>query len=178
MEVISRILKDIFFTLEYQIPKYSFVRDHKSFCFKNHSNIKTIIIHLHPESTLLLEQLCIFSGHPPLQTINSISSHKHINCIISGPLSLSPAKPNRPEGPLFPEEIRADHVKLKWKKPKDDGGLPIEGYVIEKMDMDTGTWVPAGEVSRGSFRFSPSTNKASTVPLPVFRMSPSSPETT
>ncbi|XP_047491377.1 twitchin-like isoform X5 [Penaeus chinensis] len=56
------------------------------------------------------------------------------------------AKPNRPEGPLFPEEIRADHVKLKWKKPKDDGGLPIEGYVIEKMDMDTGTWVPAGEI--------------------------------
>lgn len=52
----------------------------------------------------------------------------------------------RPEGPLFPEEIRADHVKLKWKKPKDDGGLPIEGYVIEKMDLDTGAWVPAGEV--------------------------------
>ena len=59
------------------------------------------------------------------------------------------AKPERPEGPLFPEEIRADHVKLKWKKPKDDGGMPIDGYILEKMDMDTGTWVPAGEVSAG-----------------------------
>lgn len=99
MEVISRILKDIFFTLEYQIPKYSFVRDHKSFCFKNHSNIKTIIIHLHPESTLLLEQLCIFSGHPPLQTINSISSHKHINCIIS-----APPPPHQPS-PTAPRDL-------------------------------------------------------------------------
>lgn len=55
-------------------------------------------------------------------------------------------KPSRPEGPLFPEEIRDDHVKLKWKKPKDDGGLPIEGYIIEVMDMDTGIWEPAGQV--------------------------------
>lgn len=55
-------------------------------------------------------------------------------------------KPSRPQGPLFPEEIRADHVKLKWKKPDDDGGMPIDGYIIEKMDLDTGAWVPAGEV--------------------------------
>lgn len=25
--------------------------------------------------------------------------------------------------------------------------MPIEGYIIEKMDLDTGAWVPAGEVS-------------------------------
>lgn len=56
------------------------------------------------------------------------------------------AKPNRPEGPLFPEEIRDKSVKLKWKKPLDDGGLPIDGYIIEKMDLDTGIWEPAGEV--------------------------------
>lgn len=55
-------------------------------------------------------------------------------------------KPSRPQGPLFPDEIRADHVKLKWKKPEDDGGMPIDGYIIEKMDLDTGAWVPAGEV--------------------------------
>jgi hypothetical protein len=57
-----------------------------------------------------------------------------------------PAKPERPEGPLFPEEIRDKHVKLRWKKPKDDGGMPIQGYIIEKMDLDTGIWEPAGEV--------------------------------
>ena len=57
-----------------------------------------------------------------------------------------PGKPSKPQGPLFPEEVRADHVKLKWKEPADDGGTPIEGYVIEKLDLDTGQWVPAGEV--------------------------------
>ena len=62
-------------------------------------------------------------------------------------LSTSAAKPSRPEGPLFPEEIRDKHVKLKWKKPEDDGGMPVSDYVIEKMDMDTGIWEPAGVVS-------------------------------
>lgn len=47
---------------------------------------------------------------------------------------------------MFPEEVRADYVKLKWKKPEDAGGSPLTGYVIEKMDMDTGRWVTAGEV--------------------------------
>ena len=44
------------------------------------------------------------------------------------------------------EEIRAQHATVKWKKPDDNGGSDITGYVIEKMDMDTGRWVPAGEV--------------------------------
>ena len=44
------------------------------------------------------------------------------------------------------DEIRAEHIKIKWKKPEDAGGSPLTGYVIEKMDMDTGRWVAAGEV--------------------------------
>ncbi|CAN7950901.1 unnamed protein product [Ixodes pacificus] len=51
-----------------------------------------------------------------------------------------------PGGPLKPEEVRADHVDLSWKKPPDTGGHDLKGYVLEKMDMDTGRWVPAGEV--------------------------------
>ena len=49
-------------------------------------------------------------------------------------------------GPLVAEEIRADHVKVKWNRPEDNGGSDITGYVLEKMDLDTGRWVPAGEV--------------------------------
>ena len=49
-------------------------------------------------------------------------------------------------GPLEATEIRSDHITVKWKKPKDDGGSDITGYVLEKMDMDTGRWIPAGEV--------------------------------
>nr|CAD7393168.1 unnamed protein product [Timema cristinae] len=55
-------------------------------------------------------------------------------------------KPTPPQGPLKAEEVRADHVKVKWNRPDDSGGSDITGYVLEKMDMDTGRWIPAGEV--------------------------------
>lgn len=36
---------------------------------------------------------------------------------------------------------------LKWKKPKDDGGEPIEGYLVEKFDPETGVWLPVGKTT-------------------------------
>lgn len=54
-------------------------------------------------------------------------------------------RPTPPKGPLEAEEIRADHVKVKWKKPEDSGGSEVTGYILEKMDVDTGRWIPAGE---------------------------------
>lgn len=51
-------------------------------------------------------------------------------------------------GPLKAEEVRADHITVSWKKPKDNGGSDITGYIIEKMDMDSGRWVSAGEVNK------------------------------
>lgn len=54
-------------------------------------------------------------------------------------------KPSAPQGPLTPKNISATEVGLDWKPPLDDGGVPIEKYVIEKMDEATGRWVPAGE---------------------------------
>lgn len=56
-------------------------------------------------------------------------------------------KPSAPGGPLVAEEVRADHVKVKWHKPEDSGGTAVTGYVLEKMDLDIGRWVPAGEVN-------------------------------
>lgn len=38
---------------------------------------------------------------------------------------------------------------LKWEEPKDDGGLPIKEYEIEKMDLATGKWIRCGKVSCG-----------------------------
>uniref|UniRef100_A0AC35TXM9 Ig-like domain-containing protein n=1 Tax=Rhabditophanes sp. KR3021 TaxID=114890 RepID=A0AC35TXM9_9BILA len=35
-------------------------------------------------------------------------------------------------------------VDLDWQVPEDDGGVPIDHYDIEKMDMATGRWVPCG----------------------------------
>lgn len=51
------------------------------------------------------------------------------------------------------EEIRADHVTVNWQKPEDIGGTDLTGYILEKMDMDTGRWIPAGEVGAGDNKF-------------------------
>ena len=65
-------------------------------------------------------------------------------------------KPSRPQGPIVPEEGRADHIKIRWKKPEDAGGSPITGYIIEKMDMESGRWVNAGEVGPNDETFTAS----------------------
>lgn len=55
------------------------------------------------------------------------------------------AKPGKPEGPLEVSDIHKEGCKLKWKKPKDDGGEPIECYSVEKYDADSGMWLPVGK---------------------------------
>lgn len=55
-------------------------------------------------------------------------------------------KPGKPEGPLEVTDVHKEGCKLKWKKPRDDGGLPLTSYIVEKMDTTTGRWVPAGLV--------------------------------
>ena len=42
-------------------------------------------------------------------------------------------------------DIRAEKATVKWQKPDDWQGSDITGYTLEKMDMDTGNWVPCGE---------------------------------
>ncbi|XP_067613922.1 twitchin isoform X10 [Eurosta solidaginis] len=56
------------------------------------------------------------------------------------------SKPSKPEGPLETFDIHKEGCKIKWLKPKDDGGTPVTGYIIEKMDTAVGRWVPAGSV--------------------------------
>jgi predicted phage tail protein len=53
-------------------------------------------------------------------------------------------RPGPPEGPLEIDDIYANGCKVTWKTPKDDGGLPIEGYIVEKLDVDTGIWSMVG----------------------------------
>ncbi len=54
-------------------------------------------------------------------------------------------KPSPPKGPLDVSDVHKEGCKLKWEKPEDDGGLPLEGYLVEKMDTDSGLWVPVGK---------------------------------
>ncbi len=45
-------------------------------------------------------------------------------------------------GPLVVDDITKSSCKLSWKAPEDDGGKPITGYIVEKMDKASGRWVP------------------------------------
>lgn len=53
-------------------------------------------------------------------------------------------KPSSPKGPLEVSDVNKHGCKLKWKKPDDDGGTPIDHYEIEKLDPLTGQWIPCG----------------------------------
>jgi hypothetical protein len=51
-----------------------------------------------------------------------------------------PSKPGRPDVVDWDK----DHIDLKWPAPKDDGGAPVEKYVIQKRDKGEGTgWATA-----------------------------------
>ena len=41
------------------------------------------------------------------------------------------------------DEVRAEHVKLSWAPPEDDGGTPITSYLVRYMDIDSVEWVTA-----------------------------------
>ncbi|KAK6110371.1 Fibronectin type III domain family protein [Brugia pahangi] len=78
------------------------------------------------------------SGKYTLTVFNINGTDKHsVDVTVIG-------KPSAPEGPLEVSDIHADHMNLEWKPPDDDGGLPIDHYEIEKMDVSTGRWVPCG----------------------------------
>ena len=70
--------------------------------------------------------------------INEICNKK-INCDF---FVFKKGKPSKPKGPLKVSDVNAEGCKLDWEPPEDDGGEPIQQYVVEKMDTETGRWVP------------------------------------
>lgn len=57
------------------------------------------------------------------------------------------APPTKPTGPIEVSKVHPNGCHLMWTKPKDDGGSPIQGYSIEKKDVEKDYWSPCGKVS-------------------------------
>jgi titin len=54
--------------------------------------------------------------------------------------------PGAPMGPLIVKDMTAQDCQLEWKPPRDDGGMPVTYYIVEKCDESMGgRWTAAGE---------------------------------
>jgi len=52
--------------------------------------------------------------------------------------------PEKPRN-LALDEVRAEHVKISWAVPEDDGGTPITGYIVRVLDLEGGEWMTVAE---------------------------------
>ncbi|KAH1171382.1 hypothetical protein KIL84_007000 [Mauremys mutica] len=66
-------------------------------------------------------------------------------------------KPQKPIGPIEVVDSSTTGITIRWKPPKDDGGTPVQNYIIEKQQVGRKTWVTLGETSRNNSTFT--TNK-------------------
>lgn len=57
------------------------------------------------------------------------------------------APPTKPTGPIEVSKVHPTGCHLLWTKPKDDGGSPIQGYSIERKDVEKDYWNPCGKVA-------------------------------
>ncbi|KPP67541.1 immunoglobulin-like and fibronectin type III domain-containing protein 1-like, partial [Scleropages formosus] len=55
-------------------------------------------------------------------------------------------KPTNPQGPIEVLENSASCIEIKWKPPKDDGGSPLKGYVLERQQVGRNTWKKLGSM--------------------------------
>lgn len=65
-------------------------------------------------------------------------------------------KPQPPAGPMKIVESSANDVTIQWNPPKDDGGKPVQNYIIEKQQVGKSDWVAVGETLRSCTTFTTS----------------------
>jgi len=58
---------------------------------------------------------------------------------------------DEPDAPGKPQitDWDKDHVDLQWPAPKNDGGSPITGYIVQKKEKGSPYWVNAVHVPAG-----------------------------
>ncbi|NXJ32964.1 IGFN1 protein, partial [Ciconia maguari] len=66
-------------------------------------------------------------------------------------------KPQPPAGPIKIVESSANDITIQWKPPKDDGGKPLQSYIVERQQVGKNDWVTLGETPRSCTTFT--TNK-------------------
>ena len=71
-------------------------------------------------------------------------------------------KPTAPQGPLEVLDVFKDRCRLQWRPPKDDGGEPVDHYLVEKQDTSTGKWEEVRIMEQPCFCYCKNTKKSAT----------------
>ncbi|NXG02266.1 IGFN1 protein, partial [Sakesphorus luctuosus] len=66
-------------------------------------------------------------------------------------------KPQPPSGPLKVIESSTNSITIQWQPPKDDGGKPVQRYIVERQQVGKKEWETLGETPRSCTTFT--TNK-------------------
>ncbi|NXR31574.1 IGFN1 protein, partial [Zosterops hypoxanthus] len=65
-------------------------------------------------------------------------------------------KPQPPAGPIKVVESSANNITIQWKPPKDDGGKPVQRYLVERQQGGRDDWETLGETPRSCTSFTTS----------------------
>ena len=77
--------------------------------------------------------------------IHAKNEHGEDECEVEFVVLGPPSPPRGLPATLTVSDVHKEGCKISFKEPSDDGGVPIDSYIIEKQDVETGKWTVCGK---------------------------------